>query len=323
MGPETVTDYILRRIIGIFPVLLGGSAIIFFSLRIFTPVDIIEDSLSQGVGANDEVLRDQLRREYGLDKPMLVQYVLWLWGAVRGDFGLSWATGQPVADRIFQSLPVSLEITLLSIVFAIVIGIPFGVLSAVRLNSWIDYLVRFIAVVGLSIPSFVVATVLLVAPSIWWGWTPPVGYKAPWENLSTHMVQMALPLAALAFGVAAVNVRMLRSTLLEVLRNDFIRTGRAKGLNERMLVARHGLKNALIPVVTIMGTQVAFTLGGSVVLENIFSLPGLGRLTLIAIDKGDFAQLQANILYLFLIYTIVNLLVDLSYAWLDPRIHYS
>jgi len=323
MGRRTVTDYILRRIIGIFPVLLGGSAIIFFSLRIFTPVDIIEDSLSQGVGANDEVLRDQLRREYGLDKPMLVQYVLWLWGAVRGDFGLSWATGQPVADRIFQSLPVSLEITLLSIVFAIVIGIPFGVLSAVRLNSWIDYLVRFIAVVGLSIPSFVVATVLLVAPSIWWGWTPPVGYKAPWENMSTHMVQMALPLAALAFGVAAVNVRMLRSTLLEVLRNDFIRTGRAKGLNERMVVAGHGLKNALIPVVTIMGTQVAFTLGGSVVLENIFSLPGLGRLTLIAIDKGDFAQLQANILYLFLIYTIVNLLVDLSYAWLDPRIHYS
>jgi peptide/nickel transport system permease protein len=323
VGPETVTDYIFRRILGIFPVLLGGSAIIFFSLRIFTPVDIIEDSLSQGVGANDEVLRDQLRREYGLDKPMLVQYVLWLWGAVRGDFGLSWATGQPVADRIFQSLPVSLEITLLSIVFAIVIGIPFGVLSAVRLNSWIDYLVRFIAVVGLSIPSFVVATVLLVAPSIWWGWTPPVGYKAPWEDMSTHMVQMALPLAALAFGVAAVNVRMLRSTLLEVLRNDFIRTGRAKGLNERMVVAEHGLKNALIPVVTIMGTQVAFTLGGSVVLENIFSLPGLGRLTLIAIDKGDFAQLQANILYLFLIYTIVNLLVDLSYAWLDPRIHYS
>ena len=318
-----MTDYILRRIIGIFPVLLGGSAIIFFSLRLFTPVDIIEDSLSQGVGASDAVLREQLKREYGLDKPMLLQYVVWLWGAVRGDFGTSWATGQPVGERIFQSLPVSLEITLLSIVLAIVIGIPVGVLSAVRMNSWMDYLVRFLAVVGLSIPSFVVATVRLVAPSIWWGWTPPVGYKAPWESFGTHAIQMALPLAALAIGVAAVNVRMLRSTLLEVLRNDFIRTGRAKGLNERVVVARHGLKNALIPVVTIMGTQVSFTLGGSVVLENIFSLPGLGRLTLIAIDKGDFAQLQANILYLFLVYTIVNLLVDLSYAWLDPRIHYS
>jgi peptide/nickel transport system permease protein len=254
---------------------------------------------------------------------MLLQYVLWLWGAVRGDFGTSWATGQPVGERIYQSLPVSLEITLLSIVLAIVIGIPFGVLSAVRMNTWPDYLVRFLAVVGLSIPSFVVATVLLVVPSIWWGWTPPVGYKPPWENLGTHAIQMALPLAALAVGVAAVNVRMLRSTLLEVLRNDFIRTGRAKGLDERVVIARHGLKNALIPVITIMGTQVSFTLGGSVVLENIFSLPGLGRLTLIAIDKGDFAQLQANILYLFLVYTIVNLLVDLSYAWLDPRIHYS
>lgn len=318
-----MTDYIIRRVIGIIPVLLGGSAIIFFSLRIFTPVDIVEESLAQGVGASDTVLRDQLRREYGLDKPMLQQYVLWLWGAVRGDLGTSWATGQPVSERILQSLPVSLEITAFSIILAIVIGVPLGVVSAVKQNTAIDYLVRFVAVVGLSVPSFVIATVLLILPAIWWSWSPPVGYKAFWEDPGVHLIQMSLPLAALAVSVAAVKVRMLRSTLLEVLRNDFIRTGRAKGLNERMVVARHGLKNALIPVVTILGTQVSFTLGGSVVLENIFSLPGLGRLTLISIDKGDFAQLQANILYLFMVYTFVNLLVDLSYAWLDPRIHYS
>ncbi len=182
---------------------------------------------------------------------------------------------------------------------------------------------RFIAVIGLSVPSFVIATVLLIVPAMWWAWSPPVGYRAPWEDLAAHSVQMILPLAALAVGVAAVNMRMLRSTLLEVMRHDYIRTGRAKGLDDRLVISRHALKNSLIPVITIMGTQVGFTLGGSVVLENIFSLPGLGRLTLLAIDKGDFAQLQANILYLFLVYTLVNLLVDISYAWLDPRIHYS
>jgi peptide/nickel transport system permease protein len=248
--------------------------------------------------------------------------VLWIWGAVRGDFGTSWATGQPVGERIFSALPVSLEITALSLVLAVIIGIPFGIVSAVKQNSVADYVVRFLAVVGLSVPSFVVATALLILPVMLWGWTPPVGYKSPWEDFGTHWIQMLLPLVSLAAGVAAVNTRMLRSTLLEVLRLDFIRTGRAKGLDEKLVISRHALKNSLIPVITIMGTQVGFTLGGSVVLENIFSLPGLGRLTLLSIDKGDFAQLQANILYLFLVYTVVNLLVDLSYAWLDPRIHY-
>jgi peptide/nickel transport system permease protein len=164
--------------------------------------------------------------------------------------------------------------------------------------------------------------VLLVTPSILWGWSPPVGYKTPWENLPTHVVQMLLPLAALSVGVAAVQVRILRSTLLDVLRNEYVRTGRAKGLPERVVISRHALKNCLIPVITLLGTQVSFTLGGSVVLENIFSLPGLGRLTLMAIDKGDFPQLQANILYLLLIYIVMNLAVDLSYGWLDPRIRY-
>jgi peptide/nickel transport system permease protein len=304
------------------PALLGGSAIIFFSLRLLAPVDIIEQSLSEGAAASDAVLRDQLRREFGLDKAVPLQYVTWLWGVLRGDLGTSWMSGRPVMDNILQALPVSLEITLLALVLALAIGIPIGVLSAVHHNTWLDYGLRFIAVVGLSIPSFVVATVLLVTPAMLWSWSPPVGYKSPWENLGVHTVQMLLPLIALGIGVSAIQVRLLRSTLLDVLRNEYVRTGRAKGLPEGLVISRHALKNCLIPVITLLGTQVSFTLGGSVVLENIFSLPGLGRLTLMAIDKGDFPQLQANILYLLLIYLAINLVVDLSYAWLDPRIRY-
>lgn len=318
-----MTQYILQRLFGLIPVLIGGSAIIFFSLRLFMPVDIVEQSLAESPSANDPVLRERLRHEFGLDKPVIVQYGIWLWGAIRGDLGTSWMTGRPVGEQILSALPVSLEITLLAMVMAVVIGIPLGVISAVRQNTGLDYLLRFVAVVGLSVPGFVVATVLLVLPAMFWGWSPPVGYKPLWEDLRVHATQMLLPLASLSVGVAAVKVRMLRSTLLEVLRNDYVRTGRAKGLQERAVIFRHALKNALIPVITILGTQVSFTLGGSVVLENIFSLPGLGRLTLIAIDKGDFPQLQANVLYLFIVYTVVNLIVDLTYAWLDPRIHYS
>jgi peptide/nickel transport system permease protein len=317
-----MTAYLLSRLVAAIPALLGGSAIIFFSLRILAPVDIVEQSLSEGAAASDVVLRQQLRREFGLDQPMPLQFVSWLTGALRGDLGTSWMSGRPVVENILQALPVSLEITLLALLLALIIGIPIGVLSAVHQNTWLDYGLRFIAVVGLSIPSFVVATVLLVTPSIFWSWSPPPGYKAPWENLTTHVVQMLLPLAALAIGVAAVQVRMLRSTLLDVLRNDYVRTGRAKGLPEQLVISRHALKNCFIPVITLLGTQVSFTLGGSVVLENIFSLPGLGRLTLMAIDKGDFPQLQANILYLLLIYVIMNLVVDLSYGWFDPRIRY-
>ena len=314
--------YALNRLLAAVPALLGGSAIIFFSLRILTPVDIIEESLSEGAGAGDPILREKLRAEFGLDRPMPLQYIAWLWGAVRGDLGTSWMTGRPVLENIAGALPVSLEITLFALALALVLGIPMGVLSAIHRNSWVDYLLRLVAVVGLSVPSFVVATVLLVTPSIVWGWSPPVGYKAPWEDFRTHAVQMAMPLLALSVGVAAVQVRLLRSTLLEVLHHDYVRTGRAKGLPEGAVISRHALRNSLIPVVTLLGTQASFTLGGSVVLENIFSLPGLGRLTLTAIDRGDFAQLQANILYLLLIYVVMNLIVDISYAWLDPRIRY-
>lgn len=318
-----MTEYIIRRLLALIPVLVGASAIVFFSLRLFAPVDIIEETLAESPGAGDPVVRERLRQEFGLDKPIFEQYALWVWGAVRGDMGTSWSSGRPVFKQIMEALPVSLEISLLAMIIAVIIAIPLGVISAVKQNTGFDYGSRFFAVVGLSVPNFVIATVLLLGPAMLWGVAPPLGYAAPWEDIGKHATQMFLPLVSLSAAVSATKVRILRSSMLEVLRNDYIRTARAKGLQERFVVYRHGLRNALIPAVTVLGTQLGATLGGSVVVEQIYSLPGLGRLTLAAIQRGDFPQLQANILYLLIIYLLVNLIVDISYAWLDPRIRYS
>ena len=335
-----MTEYIIRRLLALIPVLLVASAIVFFSLRLFAPVDIIEETLAESPGAGDPIVRERLRKEFGLDKPLLPffkiedgqftvdptepgQYVSWLWGAVRGDLGTSWSSGRPVFQQIMEALPVSLELSLLALIVAVVISIPLGVLSAVRQDTAFDYTARFFAIIGLSIPNFVIATVLLLVPAMTWGWAPPLGYAAPWEDLGKHATQMFMPLVSLGAFIGATKVRLLRSSMLEVLRNDYIRTARAKGVREQLVVYRHALKNALIPTFTLFGLQIGTTLGGSVVVEQIFSLPGLGRLTLAAIQRGDFPQLQANVLYLLVIYVTVNLITDISYAWLDPRIRYN
>ena len=318
-----MTEYALRRLLALIPTVLGASMIIFFTLRLFAPVDIIEETLLESPGASDPIVRERLRAEFGLDKPIYEQYVQWIWGAVRGDLGTSWSSGRPVMTQITESLPVSLELTVINLLLAVIIGVPIGVISAVNQNSWSDYFGRFFAIFGLSVPSFVIATVLLLTPAMVWGWAPPLGYASPFEDLQIHALQMFLPVFSLSFSVAATKVRMLRSTMLEVLRMDYVRTARAKGLEQRIVILRHALKNALIPVVTILGVQVSYSLGGSVVIEQIYSLPGLGRLTFASIQRGDFPQLQANVLYLLIIFLVFNLIVDISYAWLDPRIRYQ
>ena len=318
-----MTDYALKRLFALVPVLLIASAIIFFTMRLFTPIDFVENVLAESPGAGDPEVRARLRAEFGLDKPIYVQYGVWLWGAVRGDLGTSWSSGRPVMQNIAEALPVSLEISMITTVLAMLMSIPLGVISAVKRNTWVDYSARFVGILGLSIPNFVVATVLLLVPAMTWGYAPPLGYASPFEDLGKHTLQIVLPVISLGAVLAATQVRLLRSNMLEVLRNDYVRTARAKGLGERLVVYRHALKNALIPVVTIMGTQLSFTLGGTVVVEQIFSLPGLGRLTFTAIQRGDLPQIQACVLYLLVIFLIVNLIVDLSYAWLDPRIRYS
>ncbi len=318
-----MTTYILRRLIALIPVLLIGSAIIFFSMRLFAPYDIIEETLAETPGAGDPEVEAKLREEFGLDKPIYVQYTLWLWGAVRGDLGTSWTTGYGVMESIAISLPVSLELTFIGLFLAVIMGVPLGALSAVNKDSKLDYFSRLFAIIGLSVPNFVLATLLIMGAAIYFRWVPDLGYTTFWEDPFTHFTQIFMPVIALGSSVAATKVRLLRSTMLEVLRNDYVRTARAKGLRERVVVYRHALKNAMIPVVTVLGSQVSASLGGTVVIEHIFSLPGIGRLSLDAINQGDFPMLQGTVLYLMAIYVVINLIVDISYAWLDPRIRYN
>ncbi len=318
-----MTEYMFRRLLALVPVLLIASAIIFFTMRLFTPIDFVEQVLAESPGAGDPEIRARLRAEFGLDKQLHEQYASWLWGAARVDLGTSWSSGRPVMQGIADALPVSLEIALITTILAMFISVPLGVISAVKRNTWVDYTARFVGILGLSIPNFVLATVMLLVPAMTWGYAPPLGYASAFEDLGKHALQIVLPVISLGAVLAATQVRLLRSNMLEVLRNDYVRTARAKGLQERLVIYRHALKNALIPVVTIMGTQLSFTLGGTVVVEQIFSLPGLGRLTFTAIQRGDLPQIQASVLYLLVIFLVVNLIVDLSYAWLDPRIRYS
>ena len=318
-----MTTYIIRRTLALIPVLFVGSFIVFISLRLFAPYDVIEESLAETPGAGDPLVVERLREEFGLDKPLHVQYGLWLWGAVRGDLGTSWTTGFPVTEAIMVSLPVSLELTIVGLILAVIIAVPIGVISAVAKDSGLDYTSRLFAVAGLSVPNFVIATVLIITPAMLWKWVPDLGYATPWEDLGTHISQIFLPVIALSTAVAATKVRMLRSTMLEVLRMDYVRTARAKGLKDHVVIYRHALKNAMIPVVTILGSQVSNSLGGTVVIEHIFSLPGIGRLSLDAIHLGDYPMLQGTVMYLLVIFVVMNLIVDISYAWLDPRIRYS
>jgi len=252
----------------------------------------------------------------------VVQYAEWVWGILRGDWGVSAFSRQPVLYEMLRRLPVSAELTLLSMLVSLSFAIPIGVIAAVRQDTPIDYVMRIMSVFGLSLPGFWVATMLLLFLAMQFQWVPPLRYVPfidnPWMNIQSFV----LPSFAIGISASASIMRMTRATLLEVMRQDYVRTAWAKGLTERAVIIRHALKNALIPVVTIMGNQVGFLLGGSVIMEQIFTLPGLGRLTLESIYQRDYPQLQGNILFVATVFVTVNLIVDISYAWLDPRIRY-
>lgn len=316
--------YLIGRLFASLAVLILASAMVFFTLHILSPVSYVDESLAAVPGAGgDPVLRQHFIHQLGLDKPLVVQYEEWIVGAGHGDLGKSWASGRPVGSQIADTLPLTLEITLLATIISVVVSVPLGVLSAVKRNSAFDYICRFVAVLGLSIPSFVVGVVLLLSLAMIWGWTPPAPYVPPWVDLQKHFLQMFLPVLSLGLTGAAGHVRILRTTMLDVLHNDYIRTARAKGLREQAIVYRHAFRNALLPAVTVFGAQVGFTLGGVVVIEQIYSLPGIGRLTLSAIQQGDYPQVQASVLYFLVAFLAVNLAVDLSYGWLDPRVRFS
>jgi peptide/nickel transport system permease protein len=264
----------------------------------------------------------QVRQQLHLDLPYYEQYGIWLWQLVSLRPGDSIFTGEPITTSLAKAVPVTLELTLLALVLGLVIAVPIGVLSATRQDTASDYIGRVVAVSGLSLPDFWLATLVITFAAIWFHWIPPIGYTSFWDSPWRNLQQFLLPAAVLGFRLSAATMRMTRSTVLEVLREDYVRTARAKGLGGRIVVYKHALKNALIPVVTIVGGQLGVLLAGAVVVESIFALPGMGRLTVEAILYRDYPVVQTNVMLVATTLVTLNLLVDLSYAWLDPRIRY-
>jgi peptide/nickel transport system permease protein len=326
-------EYIIRRLLLLPLIMFGVSLLTFASFRII-PGDAAE--IKCGLECTPETLAD-IREAYGLDEPAWQQYGEWLGvlqnddgeysGVLQGDFGSSFLTNLPVSEELERRMPVTLELMILSLILAIILGIPPGVLSAVRPGSILDSIARFVSVLWLSIPSFYLGILLITFAGQWFGWSPPnfaTGttvrfWEDPWTNLQTFF----WPSLVLSVGIAAVIMRLTRSSMLEVMRNDYIRTAWSKGLKERAVVWRHALKNAMIPVVTILGLQIGALIGGSVIIESVFGLNGMGNYLLVSIIGRDLLVVQSLVLIFAVTFVVLNLLVDLSYAWLDPRIRYA
>jgi len=314
--------YILRRLLIGILILFVLSVAVFLLLRIVPGSDAAE--LRCGLNCTAEGIKAE-REKLGLNDPYVVQYWDWLGGVLTGDLGTSIVNFRPVSESIRVRFPVTAELVVITLIITVIVGIPFGVVSAVMKNSPMDYAVRVTAIFGLAVPGFWVATLVLILPAEWWGYAPPLGGRYvhlmddPWGN----MKQFVPPAAVLAISSAAGVMRLTRSSLLEVLRQDYMRTARAKGLRDRTMIIRHGLKNSLIPVVTVLGLQVAGLLGGAIIVEQIFTLPGLGAFTFESLFRKDFPVVQTMTLYAGVTVVVLNLVVDISYAWLDPRIRYS
>jgi peptide/nickel transport system permease protein len=316
-----VRRYLVIRTLSILPTLVGVSIAVFLLIRLI-PGTIVEQMIGTE-GTYSRETSDALRAFFGLDQPVHVQYLRWAGQLVRGHLGTSWRTGLPVFEMIWSRLAVTLELTTGAMLVALAVGVPLGILSARRENSSLDHVIRVVSLFSLSIPVFWQATMLILAVSLWLGWAPSVAFVSPWVDLRANLAIVALPSLALGTAVAAVFMRMTRSSLLEVMRQDYIRTARAKGLAERAVVWGHAFKNGLIPLITVAGLQVGYLLGGVVVTEEVFTLPGVGRLLLWAVFQRDYPLVQGTILFVALLFMLSNLVVDLVYAWVDPRIHYG
>jgi peptide/nickel transport system permease protein len=301
--------------------IIGASMLVFFAIRL-APGDVVEVSLGESGHLSPEQVQ-QAKHELGLDDPVYRQYLTWIGDAARGDLGNSLWTGRPVRDQLTARWALTAEIAFAAIVISLLVAIPIGVISALKQNTALDYVLRLLNVLGQAMPNFWIAILIWTLPAIWWGWTPPLGYKTLAEDPAKHLQQILIPAGVLGVALAATTMRLTRSSLLEVLREDYVRTARAKGLALRIVVVRHALRNSLMPLVTIMGVQFAALLGGTVIIEQVFALPGLGRLTLDAILNRDYTQLQANMLVFSIVIVLLNLAVDLTYPILDPRIRYS
>lgn len=313
--------YIVRRLLLSVPVLWGVSLIVFVAIRL-VPGDVLLAKMQGEFSTKPEQIA-RMRAELGLDVPAPIQYAHWLGGLLHGDLGTSMNTFRPVSSEILSRVPITAELALLSLAFGMLFAIPIGVISAVYQDTWIDYVGRIVSMLALAIPSFVIASALILFPALWWDYFPPLGLEQFTSDPLTNLQQVTPAAVALGAILTGQIMRMTRSGVLELLRGDHVRTARAKGLPESAVLWRHVLRAALVPVVTVAGSDFGRLLGGTVVIESIFAFPGIGLLTLTSIQLRDYTQLQGNVLFIAAVVILFNLLVDLLYGVLDPRIRYA
>ena len=314
--------YILHRLLLMIPTLFGVAALVFLLLRVL-PGDIVELKYAgSGTFAPKQAIERE-KAQLGLDQPLWRQFVSWIGGIGRLDFGTSMWTGRPISHEIAIRLELSVELALMATLVAVLISVPLGTLAALRQDSWLDYFVRIFSIAGLAIPSFWLGIMIILLFIIFFHWLPPLTFTSFWVSPRANLTQLIWPALAVGYRYSAVATRMTRSAVLEVLREDYIRTARAKGLWEKVVLTRHALKNALLPVITVLGLEFAFLVGGLVVTEQVFNLNGIGKLFVEAISQRDYTMVQSLVLLTSFVFIFVNFLLDLVNAWLDPRIRYQ
>ena len=315
--------FIIHRFLLMIPTLLGVAVLVFFLLRLMPGDPVATMLLGDGGGANiPKDLIAQERARLGLDLPLYVQFFKWFGSVLQGDFGVSMWTGKSVIYEIGIRLELSLQVAVMATILAVLLALPLGTLSAIFKDTWIDQSIRVFSIAGLAVPSFWLGMIVILLLLSYFSWIPPLTFTSladdPWENLS----QLIWPAMAVGYRYSAVSTRMMRSSILEVLQEDYIRTARAKGVMERLVVARHAMRNALLPVVTVIGLEFAFLIGGLVVTEQVFNLNGIGRLFVQAVARSDFTMIQSLVLLVSVFFVLINFVIDLLYAFLDPRIRY-
>ena len=313
--------YLAKRLLLIVPTLLGVASLVFLIMRVI-PGDVALLILGGDGGNIDQAQLVAMHRQLGLDQPLLVQFGTWLWGVLRFDFGTSMWTGSPIFEEIKLRFALSLQLAIMATTVAVLLAIPLGVLAALRQDTWVDYAVRVVSIAGIATPSFWLGIVFILGLLIVFKWLPPMVYTPFWVDPWQNMLQLIWPALAVGYRYSAVATRMTRSAMLEVLREDYIRTARAKGLVEKLILSRHALKNAMLPVLTVVGIEFAFLMGGLVVTEQVFNLNGLGLLFVQSVAHRDYTLTQALVLLVASVFIVVNFVMDLMYAWLDPRIRY-
>ncbi|WP_434034645.1 ABC transporter permease [Cupriavidus sp. a3] len=317
-----MSAYLLRRLLALLPTLVFASIIVFAIVRL-VPGDVVDLMLSQNDISADTRTREDLVHALGLDRPMWEQYLHWVGNIVlHGDLGQSLWQGEPVLRMVMARIPATFSLGVLALAVALTVALPIGVLSAIRQDTAADYVARSFSILMLAVPSFWLGTMVMVFPSVWWGWSPEVRYVPFLEDPVQHVRQMLVPAIVLGMALSAITMRMTRTMMLEVLRQDYIRTAWAKGLNEPLVILRHALRNALIPVVTLVGLQAPLLIGGAVVIEQIFVVPGMGLLLLDAVHQRDYPLITGIFLVVGVAVMLINLLVDLSYGLFDPKVRH-